>query len=489
MKYKSISLNSNYSLVKYNYENEKGELEELKNVSKEIASSPKFYPQFFDKKNEQQSYMILRNSYNCVGAINIETSNDESNLKIKVQLNENYFKSQQEIIEVVEQLIDTIMGLFNKENIKINLINNIDLTKVNPQKYRKMNYDDALITCIRPNKSNASLITKLVNEVNESEKCLTDLGLSWHKSIETMELKSEFDTKLLKSIDDSIIALPELFNKFRTLYWTEINSIKSTRFISFSRNGYIEYSKDSKNRKNGIDYEFAYNVLSDGFNLKISSSQKDSKIAITDIEENSHYANIKTNQLNIIYNKETKRKKINYTSPIINNSSIVGELWTNEQNEIENCYVDLRTHKSKGKINGLYAIRISKHQNYNKISIRFISRKGNKNKDFSEDISTNEEKLYSTIIDGKITIELIDELIKKVILLVNNSAGIYKKQPIVDPNETIFSNFVDIETQAINFIKQIKGEIPLPHLQENLEKFVNENSKSKKDNTMTRILK
>ena len=33
-----------------------------------------------------------------------------------------------------------------------------------------------------------------------------------------------------------------------------------------------------------------------------------------------------------------------------------------------------------------------------------------------------------------------------------------------------------IKKQIIDFIKQIKGEIPLPHLQENLEKFVEANS-------------
>ena len=39
-----------------------------------------------------------------------------------------------------------------------------------------------------------------------------------------------------------------------------------------------------------------------------------------------------------------------------------------------------------------------------------------------------------------------------------------------------------MERQAINFIKQIKGEIPLPHLQSNIENFIVENDRSYAEN-------
>ena len=38
---------------------------------------------------------------------------------------------------------------------------------------------------------------------------------------------------------------------------------------------------------------------------------------------------------------------------------------------------------------------------------------------------------------------------------------------------------MDIEKQIIDFVKQTKGEIPLPHLQENIEKFIETYSKDK----------
>lgn len=491
MKYRSISLNGNkgwhYSLVKYN-DKYKDYLVDLRNMNKNLADSVEQCPKIYSELSEHQSYMIFQGKCRCVGAINIGTSTDERNLEIEVQLNEKYFSSQQEIVEVVEQLVESLkLYFFDKENIEINLINNIDLSKINSFKYHKRVYDKNLTTYTCTNKRNNSLIPKLVEEVSRTEKSLTDWGQSWWQSIGSHELYYDFDLELMSEIDKGTITLPELFSKVETLLWTKINSAKSSRSISFSRNGNIKFSKNSHDWENGIDYEFAYNILSNSFSLK-SKSHKDSKKQSLDIDENSYFTNIKTEQLNILHFKEGKRKRINYTTPVVDNSSIAIELWTDEQDEIKNCYVDFRTHKNNGKINGLYALRITPQRYYDKISIRFISRKGNRYRDFSEAISKNEEELFSTIVDGKLTIELIDELIRKVIPIVNNKANIYKKQSISTMNETIISNLMDSETQAINFVKQIKGEIPLPHLQENLENFIVEHDKSKKDDKK-RVLK
>lgn len=482
MKYRSISLNGNksshYSLVKYNDEY-KDYLVELRNMNKKLADSVEQCPKIYSELSEHQSYMIFQGEYKCVGAINIGTSTDQKNLEIEVQLNDKYFSSQQEIIEVIEQLVESLkLYFFDKENIEIHLINNIDLSKINFYKYHKKIYDENLTTYICSNKRNNLLIPKLIEEVSKTEKCLTDWRQSWWQSIGDDELHYLFDLELMNAIDKGTVTLPELFNKVETLLWTKIDSAKSTRSIIFSRNGQIEFSKNSRDLKNGIDYEFIYNILSDSFNLK-SKSRTDLKKTTLDIEENSYFTNIKTSQLNILRSKENKRKKINYISPVIENSSISMELWTDEQNEIESCYVDFRTHKSNGKINGLYALRIAPQRYYDSFSIRFISRKGSRYRDFSGEISENEEELISTIVDGKITIELIDELIRKVIPIVNNRANNYKKQSISTMNETIISDFIDSEIQAINFVKQIKGEIPLPHLQENLEKFIVEYDKNR----------
>ena len=84
-------------------------------------------------------------------------------------------------------------------------------------------------------------------------------------------------------------------------------------------------------------------------------------------------------------------------------------------------------------------------------------------------------------MEGNITLELIDELIKKVIPLINEFASCYQKQPVSEKNEEIMKD-------AVNLVKSIIGEIPLPHLKENLIAFVDDNDRGKKDGN-PRLLK
>ena len=489
MKYRNISLNgnkdSNFGLVKYN-DNYKGYLEDLRQMNEELADAVERCPKIYSELSEHQSYMIFDGPYRCIGAVRIETSTDEKNLEIEVQLDEKCFDSQQEIVQVIEQLVESLkLYFYDKEAIEIHLINNIDLSKINCYKYKKKVYDEKLTTYTCDNQRNNELIPKLCDEVNKTEKNLTDWGQCWQQSFDNHELYWDFDGQIMEEIDHETISLPELFSKVPTLLWMGINSIKSSRNISFSRNGYIKFTKNSHDWEKGLNYTFMYNVLNDDFKLESNRRRKPNFL---EIDENQYWTIIKTKLLSVFLSKENNRKRINYTTPIVDNSSMAVELWTNEQNEIENCYVDFRTHKNNGKINGLYALRIAPQNYYDKFSIRFISRKGYRYDDFSESISDNEEELFSTIIDGKLTPELIDKLISKIIPIINQRATKYKKQSISEENHTIISSAIDAETQAINFIKEIKGEIPLPHLYETIEKFIMSNCKDKNEGTK-RILK
>ena len=94
MKYRSITLNGNsesqYSLIKYNDEY-KYHLEELRKLNKELADYVEKCPKIYSENSEEQSYMIMRDNRDCVGAIYIATSTNELNLEIKVHFNEKYF--------------------------------------------------------------------------------------------------------------------------------------------------------------------------------------------------------------------------------------------------------------------------------------------------------------------------------------------------------------------------------------------------------------
>ena len=489
MKYRSVSLNGNkdcnYGLVKYN-DNYKDYLEDLRQMNEELADAVERCPKIYSELSEHQSYMIFDGPYRCVGAVNIGTSTDEKNLEIEVQLNEKSFDSQREIAQVIEQLVESLkLYFYDKEAIEINLINNIDLSKINPYKYKKSVYDEKLTTYTCENQRNNELIPKLCDEVSKTEKKLTDWGQCWQQSLDNHELYWDFDDQIMREINYETITLPELFSKVATVSWIGISSLKSSRNINFSRNGHIKFTKNSHDWEKGLNYTFIYNVLNDDFKLETNRGQKSKFL---EIDENQYWTIIKTKQLNVFLSKENNRKRINYTTPVVDNSSIAVELWTNEQNEIENCYVDFRTHKNNGKVNGLYALRISPQNYYDKFSIRFISRKGYRYDDFSESISDTDDELFSTIVDGKLTPEIIDELIRKIIPIINKRATEYKKKTISEENHAIISNSINAELQAINFIKEIKGEIPLPHLYESLEKFIIKNSKDK-NNNKKKILK
>lgn len=493
MRYRSISLNDNkkyqFSLIKYNEEYKKY-LEELKRMNENLADSVEKCPTIYSELSDHQSYMIFSGESNCVGAIYIGTLTDEKNLEIKVQFIEEKFENKESIFAVLEQLVDTLgLYCFDKENVEIHLLNNIDLEKINKYKYKKNRLFENLTTYNTTNGYNNRLFSKLLNEMSEAEQNLVKWKQCWTQRFDFCGFNDYhylFDEQLMQEYGDGTIPLSEIFYKAESVLWDDINSTKSKRSINFERNGQIHFTKSSKDFGKNT-YEFLYNILRDGFNLKKVDWRKNASL---EIDENNVWTRIKSDNLKVVNLKEEKIKKVQYKSPVVNNSSIVLELYINEQNEIERCYVDFRTHrnsrKNKGKINGIYALRIL--SKYNICTLNFISRKGLRYNNFADELSEEDEQLYTTILNGNLTLELIDELIKKMIPIVNRKAFSKSKPIIATDNETIVSNACEMETEAINYVKQIKGEIPLPHLQENLEKFIEEYD-IKKNNAKKMVLK
>lgn len=475
MKYRSITLNGNknytYSLVKYT-DDYKRQLEEFRKINSELADSVEQGPKIYSEQSEHQSYMIVRDRHYCVGTIYIGTSCDEKDLEIKMQLDEKYFYSSADIFSMVDQIIDSLgLYFFDKKNIEIELLNNVDLSQFNRFKYNKKVYDARLTTYTCSNHRN-NLIPAIINEMVQTEDKLTEWKQSWLQKFNMVsypDVDYEFDGPLLEDYEKGVIPSDEMFFKVDSISWHGISSTKSTRSIDFYRDGKIHFNKDSKDI-NGINYDFDYHVLGDWFKFKTYGFFNKQPLVI---DENAYYTKIGLGNLSILNSKDNQRKRINYVTPTINNSSIEVELWTNNEDEIERCYIDFRTHKGNGKVNGLYALRIIPE--YNIFKLNFISRDGFRYGDFSKQLIENSEELYSAIFDGKLTYELIDELIKRLIPIINHKAINSSRKTIAQENNTAISNVLEIENQAINFIKQIKGEIPLPHLQANVENFVENN--------------
>lgn len=475
MKYRSITLNGNsesqYSLIKYNDEY-KYHLEELRKMNNELVDYVENCPKIYSENSEEQSYMIMRDNRDCVGAIYISTSTDEKNLEIKVHFNENYFVSSEHIVKNIEKLVESLgLYFYDKENIEIQLVNNIDLSKFNKYKFKKKIYDKNLTTYIFSNEGNNKLIPALIDEINGTEKNLIEWKQYWMQQINLRnhrDLSWVIDEPLLEEYDKGTISLDELFYKADSMYWYNIKSKKAIRSIGFNRDGHIYLNK----RFFDGMYSINYYIQNDGFVFYTENYTNDDYLVL---DENDYYTQIKTNNIRIHTSKETKKKTINYVSPVINKSSISIELILDENSQIDRCHIDFRTHKGNGKINGLYALRINPGY-YEEFSLNYISRNGIKEQNFVYSLPIH---LFEEIISRGLTFELVNEMINESIKIIKLKAMLKHRQSINIEGTYNISYVIDIEKQIIDFIKQIKGEIPLPHLQENIEKFIETYSKDK----------
>lgn len=488
MRYRSITLNENemfqYSLVKYE-EKYKENLEELNGVNEYLVDSVKKCPHIYSELSEHQSYMIFRGSHTCVGAINIGTSTDEKNLEVKVEFIENKFDSKENLIGVLEQLVTSLgMFFFDKDNIEVRMYNDISLEDLNKYAYHKYqpNYlFENVTTYTISNKQNKNLYSKLLNEIKETEQNLTNWKQCWVQSLDfcNNDINFLFDEELMQEYNNGTIPLNELFYKVESILWNNIVSNNSIREIDFQRNGQISFRKKARLFGTKNNYEFAYNILYDGF--KFEKKGKKSNDGNIEIDENIRWTKINSSNINIISFKDDGTKIIEYKIPIDNDSSIIVKIYIQKE-KIKKCYVDFRTHRKNGKVNGTYALRLNaskKLSNENICTLNFISRKGMKNNDFVNELSTTDNVLYSKILNEDLTLELIEELIKKLIPVINNQALLNNKPIIgIDNEEIILSK---MEKDVINYIKQIKGEIPLPHLQRNLENFIESYEITKND--------
>ena len=141
MKYKSISLNGTdkyqYSLVKYE-EKYNNIIKQLKTINADLLNSVLQCPIIYSEDSEHQAYMIVKGDDIGVGATYIGTSCDEKDLEVTLQLDESEFASETEMYMLVNQLVDSLgLYCYERENIYINLINKIDLSKYNALKYKR----------------------------------------------------------------------------------------------------------------------------------------------------------------------------------------------------------------------------------------------------------------------------------------------------------------------------------------------------------------
>ena len=472
MKYKSISLNGNkdykYSLVKYE-DKYNIILKHLKNINADLLNSVWQCPILYSEESDHQAYMIVRDVNEGVGATYIGTSTDEKDLEVTLQLDEDKFDDEVDMYKLINQLVDSLGRYFyDKENIYINLVNKIDLSIYNSLKYKRQVHYMSMDTYCCNNKKYNTLIPLLLKEIKSCEDTLVSWKQTWWQRLEHVDLidlhylyDEDYINERVFPKKYGYVPIDEMFNKVDTVFWTNINSNMAKREVNFNVNGDVKFSRRPK--KNGVSYEFEYNVVEDGFVFKNSD---------VSISDNSFETKIETRNGEVIKSKKKGTKKITYKSDVINKSSIYAEVRLDNNDDIDKCYIDFRTHRNNGKINGMYLIRINNRDK--NFSFSYRTRKGDICK-YIDNIYYDDERLSMATLKNRI------EFFRDAI----NSC--YRNGRGAISSDINISDLVNIEKDVVNFIKQIKSEIPLPYLQEQIDKFILEYSNSKSNDKVKKL--
>lgn len=458
MKYKSISLNGTdnyqYSLVKYE-DKYKHILDSMEGIDTNLIDSVIACPVIYSINSDHQAYMIVKDDDIGVGATYIGTSTDEKDLEVKLQLDESKFTNETEMYMLINQLVDSLgLYCYERENIYIYLKNKIDLSKYNGSKYNRKYLLPNIFTYVCSNNKYNTLIPLLLKEIKSCEDTLVSWKQTWWQEIQHRTLD---DFHLLFDNDD-IEKSDDMFNKSSSFSLVDYTR---DRNVTFDIDGHVSFSK--KIKENDSTCEFTYNVRKDCFKLETSDFL---------LEDNQSNTKIITPNEELIKSKEKGTKKITYKSGIVDKSSIYSEIRLDDNDDIDKCYIDFRTHRNNGRINGMYLIRINNRDK--SFSFSYRTRKGDICK-YIDNIYYDDERLSMATLKNRI--EFFRDAINRCYR--NGRGAISSNIDITDLSNT--------EKDVVNFMKQIKGEIPLPYLQEQIDKFILEYSKSKKDDKVKKL--
>ena len=480
MNYHSISLNDNkypyyYSLVKYNNEYEKY----LKEIKERNPIMAKYIEECaMDPNAIFQSYMIFKNNI-CVGGIIINPTNPS--LKATLDIFEDKFDNKDLISDLINQLVASLkLYFYDKYYLAIQINNTLFSSKIKGiVDIYYINYGNAQnITFYNEQRE---IIPPLIEEINKTETKLNEWHQSWWHDYGLKNhscFSDEHDKDLIDALTNGTISLSELFYKVHQLRFGDVQSNNAVRTFTFNDDGNIKFTKHSKSR-HGISYEFDYNIKrgKTGFDFKtLPFSNFNLKI-----NETASSTNIKTSNSNIFIDKLQGLTR--HTIPINDKLSIVVEIHRNLFNDIERCYIDIRTHKTNGKINGIYALRYrNDYDDIEDLRLEYITRKGYKH-DLTYELTTNDmSKVFYSNNEDKMT-TMLEIAIPIIIIHLHE-----KKNLNISLDNLNLTNIINnTQKEVIDFLKQIKGEIPLPTLEEYLNNFIASYDR-KEENGISRTL-
>lgn len=123
---------------------------------------------------------------------------------------------------------------------------------------------------------------------------------------------------------------------------------------------------------------------------------------------------------------------------------------------------------------------------FNNFEIRFIGRDGSRGDDYSDIVKAASPELYDAVTRGNIDPVVISALAEVVVSVINEAPD--KDILSLDTNiASLVGNVMPEYKKAVDFVKQIEDEIPLPYLHECLRNFIEEFA-PKTDDIQKRVL-
>lgn len=455
MRYKNIRLKnrSKFNLQKYNEHQEmlvsylEEGIEKLKRIDSTLADAVIKCPSIYSELSDHQAYFITRGLFDYVGSIYIGTSTDEKDLEVKLYLDEDRFIEESQMIKLIGEIVDSLcFYCWDKKNIEIKLVNDIDLQSID-NSFEKQVYSPNNIGYKKANKYNTYMPT-IMNEM------MTLKNIGYERKFMSIDIPNE-DELIYEYMDDTI-PFEESFYGVKYVIWD-----KQTGFVELDREGNIS----GFNAIEEFRVSYNYCINNNSLDIKFEKDNKNLKLSC---QRDVTFSN-ELGSVTRYY--DTDKRFVKYKSKRENNLTTTAELRIDSDGDVEYANIDFNIHNGQKRI-GYYHIGIR----VEKITLQYRNRRSN----------INDSLELGDLFGGQLRnlkIQDIDYIVNMLIPIIMEHANRQNKTIIINPFS--IESLVNIEVEMLDYIETIKDKVVLESLRQKIETFTYNYAKGKtkvKDN-------
>ncbi len=422
-----------------------------------------------DLKSSDTWQFYLIQSGLKIGNVILKKSSEKKNIFLEIYINS---EDNKKIYEIIDKVIDSLsFYLYDKERIIIDSQNNIDLTTFNCEKYKRKAINEKKKIYIYNNQKNYHLIKTLIDSMQECATNLLDNNSYWSENL-NFDYVSYLDDDLTCE-SQNIYLLEESFYSRKKVKWLLNDTTKNKRSIVFSDDGFISFLKQS-NKDDKLSYQITANVTSPGFSMNKSDTE-------INVGENGYTIYKDKVLVNGDYNKN---KSYIYRNRGIN-SSLELEIKLSDK-ILDSFNLKFLTLDKMGKVTGYYIFNVDLVNNlYN-----FTFNSNDNEVDLIPLLKNEDKVLLFNLKRGYLPIEKLEKTMQRIVKIINNYAKNNGLALINYENLRSIEDILNIEDKGINDLKEIKGEILVPLIQNRVIDFLNNRDKQEiKYTTRCRSLK